>query len=210
MKGDIRAVAPRGGDAAAVLRLKLERCHREDVQKREWNKNHWMTALWLYGRGRAAHQPAPLKKVSGANAPVGWGGGATCFRGLRLSSDSSAAPGIKRPRVQHGLLMWLHLGGWGIIPSVWVSESSEARKHEPAHFRTLLSVVCNGKVWQSLEKEEANGGVTAPTSLVSRKTSQIRIRAGWDGVAWIPRPVWKEYWFSGLQETIPWTPNPHT
>lgn len=35
MKGDIRAVAPRDGDAAAVLRLKLERCHREDVQKRE-------------------------------------------------------------------------------------------------------------------------------------------------------------------------------
>lgn len=154
-----------------------------------------MTALWLYGRGRAAHQPAPLIKVSGANAQGGWRGGATCFRGLHLSSDSSAARGIKRPRVRHGLLMWLHLGGWGIIPSVWVYESSEARKHEPAHFRTLLSVVCNGKVWQSLEKEEANGGVKAPTSLVSRKTSQIRIRAAWDGVAWIFRSVWKNIGF---------------
>lgn len=154
MKGDIRAVAPRGRDAAAVLRLKLERFHREDVLEHA-NKTKSLDDGALALRPRQGYAPAcPSEKGQRCKRSRGLGRGATCFRGLRLSSDSSAAPGIKRPRVQHGLLMWLH--GWlryySICVGVWEQWNTSRHTSGP-YYRSYAMEKCD-KAWRKRRQTE--------------------------------------------------------
>lgn len=145
MKGDFRAVAPRGGDAAAVLQLKMERFHREDVLEHANKLDDGALAL----RPRQGSAPAcPSEKGQRCKCSGGGGGeGGQHVLEVYACPPTALQPGGSKGQ-ECSTVYWCDcMGGWGIIPSVWVSESSEARKHEPAHFRTLLSVVCNGKVW---------------------------------------------------------------
>lgn len=162
--------------AAKVGAVPLRGCS----QARKWNKSLDI------GAGSAVKPGCAQGRLSGKGQwckRCGLGvGGLTCYRGLRLSSYNSADRGIKRPRVQRSLVMWLHPCVGDIIQSAWASESSTVRKkHEPARIAILLSVICTGKTWQSPERR-GKGRVKSPMSSVSRKTSQIRIKAGSDGI----------------------------
>lgn len=76
MKGYFRTVAARGGDDAAVLRLKLERFHREDVLEHA-NKTKSLDDGALALRPRQGRAPAcPSEKGQRCKrSGVGWGGG---------------------------------------------------------------------------------------------------------------------------------------